>query len=128
MRHKRPYVLSTYYFTYVSISSGSKKIEEDRNWGIGKDRTFLSLPTHHFAFPKLYLFLSAQISIVTGNIYHFLSQCLVISIPKTLSFLSPQISIVTVNIYHFLFQCLVISIPKTLSFLSPHLSRVTGNI
>ena len=38
--------------------AGSKKIEIDRNWGIGKDRTFLSLPTHHFASPQFYLFLS----------------------------------------------------------------------
>ena len=37
-------------------SAGSKKIEKYRNWGIKKERRFLSLPTHHFAFPKLYLF------------------------------------------------------------------------
>ena len=59
---------------------GSKKIEKDRNWGIGKDRTFLSLPTNHFASPKLYLFLSPHLDRVTGDIYLFLSLCLVISI------------------------------------------------
>ena len=53
--------------------AGSKKIEKDRNWRIRKDRTFLSLPTHHFASPKLYLFLSLHLSKVTGNIYLFLS-------------------------------------------------------
>ena len=35
---------------------GSKKIEQDRNWEIGKDRTFLSLSTNHFA--SLYLIIS----------------------------------------------------------------------
>ena len=62
------------------ISAGSEKIEKDRNWGIEKDKTFLSLPTHHFPSPKLYLFLSPHLSRVTGNIYLFLSLCLVISI------------------------------------------------
>ena len=59
---------------------GSKKIEKDRNWGIGKDRTFLSLSTHHFASPKLYFFKNLHLSRVTGNIYLFLSLCLVIFI------------------------------------------------
>ena len=53
--------------------AGSKKIEKDRYWGIGKDRTFLSLPIHHFTFRKLYFFLSLHLSIVTENIYLFLS-------------------------------------------------------
>ena len=62
--------------------AGSKKIEKDRNWGIGKDRKFLSLPTHHFASPKLYDFSISTLiqndreylyfSIpVSGNIYLF---------------------------------------------------------
>ena len=55
--------------------AGSRKIQKDRNWGIGKDRTFLSHPTHQFAPPKLYLFLSTHLSRVTGNIYLFLSLC-----------------------------------------------------
>ena len=54
------------YITNAIIPAGSKKIEKDRNWEIGKGRTFLSLPTHHFAFPKLYLFLSPHLSGVTG--------------------------------------------------------------
>ena len=45
-----------------------------------KDRTFLSLQTHHFASPKLYLFLSSHLSRVTVNIYLLLSLCLVMSI------------------------------------------------
>ena len=49
--------------------AGSKKIEKDRSWGIGKDRTFLS----------------PHLSRVTGNIYLFLSLCLVISIFPYLS-------------------------------------------
>ena len=61
-------------------TAGSKKIEKDRNWGIKKDRIFLSLPIHHFVSPKLYLFLSPHLSRVTGNIYLFLSLCLLISI------------------------------------------------
>ena len=64
----------------ISLPTGSKKIEKDRNWRIGKDRTFLSLPTDHFASPKLYLFLSPHLSRVTVNIYLFLSLSLVISI------------------------------------------------
>ena len=62
------------------IPAGSKEIEKDRNWGMGRDRTFLSLPTHHFASPKLYFFLSPHLSRVTVNIYLVLSLCLVISI------------------------------------------------
>ena len=60
--------------------AGSKKIEKDRNCEIGKDRTLLSLPIHHFASLKLYLFLYPHLSRVTWNIYLFLSLCLVISI------------------------------------------------
>ena len=71
---------TSYTCHWRQCSSGSKKIEKDRNWGIGKDRTFLSLPTHHFASPKLYFFLSPHLSWVTRNIYLFLSLCLVISI------------------------------------------------
>ena len=65
---------------YDAVPAGSKKIEKDRNWWMGKDKTFLSLPTHHFASPQLYLFLSPHLSTVTGNTYLFLSLCLVISI------------------------------------------------
>ena len=67
-------------FNFSLYPAVSKNIEEDRNWGIRKDRTFLSLPTHHFASLKSYLFLFAHLSRVTGNIYLFLSLCLVISI------------------------------------------------
>ena len=55
-------------------------IKKDKNWEIGKDRRFLSFPTHHFESTKLYIFLSPQLSGVTGNIYLFLSLCLVLSI------------------------------------------------
>ena len=52
--------------------AGSKNIEKYSNWGIGKDRTFLSLPTHHFASLKLYLSLSPHLSRVTENIYVYI--------------------------------------------------------
>ena len=53
--------------------TGSKKIEQDRNWGIGKDRTFLSHPTHHFASPKLYLLISPHLPGVLVEICRFYS-------------------------------------------------------
>ena len=69
-----------HYLLRSDSPARSKTIEKDRNWGIGKDRTFLSLPTHHFVSPELCLFLSPHLSRVTGNIYLFLSLCLMISI------------------------------------------------
>ena len=40
------------HIVHQVCAAGRKKIEKDRNWGIGKDRAFLSFPTHHFAPPK----------------------------------------------------------------------------
>ena len=95
--------------------AGSKKIEKDRNWGMGKDKTFLSLPTHHFASPKLYLFLSPHLSRVTGNIYLFLSLCLVISI-----FSYPLVYPLTEAVSIFFYLFLYLSWSTTYLFLSPN--------
>ena len=94
---------------------GSKKIGKDRNWKMGKDGKFLSLPTHYFASPKLYLFLSPDLSRVTGNIYPFLSLCLVISIFYPLVY--PPIEVVSIFFTIFCDRSLV-------SFSIPHLSPI----
>ena len=59
--------------------TGSKKIEKDRNWGIEKDRIFLSLPTHHFASSKLFFYLYTYPELPGISIF-FLFLCLVIFI------------------------------------------------
>ena len=99
--------------------AGSKKIEKDRNWGIGKNRAFLSLSTHHFASPKLYIFLSPHLSRMTRNIYLLASLCLVISI-----FSHPLVYPPTevVSIFFSIFR------DRTrVSFSIPHLSRHGAN-
>ena len=104
--------------------AGSSKLEKDRNWRTGKDRTFLSLLTHHFSSPKLYLFLSAHLSRVTGNIYLFLSLCLVISIFSYL-LVYPPTEVVSTFFSIFRDRPLVpFSIPR----LSPHRWRIEWDI
>ena len=107
------------YRASLSSPAGSKRIEEGKNWGIGKYRTFLSLPTHHFASPKLYLFLSLHLSRVTRNIYLFLSLCLVISIPFC-PLVYPLNEVVSIFFSIFRDRPLV-------SFSIPHLSPHSGN-
>ena len=85
-----------------SIPVGSKKIKKDRNRGIGKDRTVLSLTTYHFASPKLYLFLSSHLSRLSGNIYFFLSLCLVIFI-FFYPLVYPSTEVVSIFSYLFLY-------------------------
>ena len=103
----------------MHCTAASKKIEKDRNWGIGKDRTFLSLPIHHFASPKLYLFLSPHLSRVTGNIYLFLSLCLEISI-FSYPLVYPPTEVVCIFFSTFRDQPLV-------SFSIPHFSPHSAN-
>ena len=101
------------------IPAGSEKILKNRNWGIGKDRIFLSSSTHHFAPPKLYLFLSPHLSRVAGNIYLFLSLCLVISV-----FFYPLVYPPTevVSIFFSIFRN-----RPLVSFYIPHLSPHSAN-
>ena len=103
----------------MKIPAGSKEIEKDRNWGIRKDRKFLSLPTHHFASPKLNLFLSPHLPRVTRNIYLFLSLCLVISI-----FSYPSVYPLT-EVLSIFFS--IFSDRPLVSFSIPHLSPHSAN-
>ena len=76
------YMIALFSIQFIHLSTILKVILhiKGRNWRIGRDRTFISLPTHQFASPKLYLFLFTHLSRVTGNIYLFISLCLVIFI------------------------------------------------
>lgn len=93
--------------------AGSKEIERDRNLEIERDRTFLSLPSIHFASPKRYLFLSAIVSpcpVISISSYRSVCPC----VWYYLSLPIPQSIPISGNIYLFLSLslslCLVISI------------------
>ena len=101
------------------VPAGNKRIEKDRNWGIGKDRTLLFLLTHHFESPKLYLFLSPHLFRVTENIYLFLSLCLIISI-FSYPLVYPPTEVVSIFFSIFCDRPLV-------SFSIPHLSFHSAN-